>query len=36
LRLHLGRELELIDREAWKFLWITPMPLLEWSEEEDR
>ena len=36
LRLHLGRELELVDREAWEFLWITPMPLLEWSEEEDR
>jgi aspartyl-tRNA synthetase len=36
LRLHLGRELELIDRDAWRFLWITPMPLLEWSEEEDR
>jgi aspartyl-tRNA synthetase len=36
LRLHLGRELELIDRDAWEFLWITPMPLLEWSEEEGR
>jgi aspartyl-tRNA synthetase len=36
LRLHLGRELELIDREAWRFLWITPMPLLEWSEEDGR
>ncbi len=36
LRLHLGRELELIDRDAWEFLWITPMPLLEWSEEESR
>ena len=36
LRLHLGRELDLIDRSAWKFLWITPMPLLEWSEEEGR
>jgi aspartyl-tRNA synthetase len=36
LRLHLGRELELIDREAWEFLWITPMPLLEWSDEEER
>jgi aspartyl-tRNA synthetase len=36
LRLHLGRELELIDREAWEFLWVTPMPLLEWSEEESR
>ncbi len=36
LRLHLGRELDLIDRDAWEFLWITPMPLLEWSEEEGR
>jgi aspartyl-tRNA synthetase len=36
LRLHLGRELGLIDRDAWEFLWVTPMPLLEWNEDEDR
>jgi aspartyl-tRNA synthetase len=36
LRLHLGRELDLIDADAWEFLWVTPMPLLEWSEEENR
>ncbi len=36
LRLHLGKELELIDREAWKFLWVTPMPLLTWDEDENR
>jgi len=36
LRLHLGRELELIDRNAWRFLWVTDFPLLEWDEDEDR
>jgi len=36
LRLHLGRELALVDRNAWEFLWITPMPLLEWNDEESR
>jgi aspartyl-tRNA synthetase len=36
LRLHLGRELGLIDREAWRFLWVTDFPLLEWEEEEQR
>ena len=33
LRLHLGRELELIDRDAWRFLWVTDFPLLEWDED---
>ena len=36
LRLHLGRELGLIDRDAWRFLWVTDFPLLEWDEDEDR
>jgi aspartyl-tRNA synthetase len=36
LRLHLGRELALIDTDAWRFLWVTDFPLLEWDEEEDR
>jgi len=36
LRLHLGRELELIDRDAWRFLWVTDFPLLDWDEEEGR
>lgn len=36
LRLHLGRELDLIDRDAWRFAWITDFPLLEWGEEDGR
>jgi aspartyl-tRNA synthetase len=36
LRLHLGRELDLIDRQAWRFLWVTDFPLLEWDDQEQR
>jgi aspartyl-tRNA synthetase len=36
LRLHLGRELELIDSDAWKFLWITDFPMFEWDPELER
>lgn len=36
VRLELGKQLDLIDKTAWKFLWITEFPLLEWSEEEQR
>lgn len=36
VRLELGRSLDLIDKTAWKFLWVTEFPLLEWSEEENR
>src|SRR5438093_6917527 len=36
LRLQLGRELGLIDRDAWRFLWVTDFPVLEWGEEEKR
>ena len=36
LRLHLGRELALIDEEAWRFLWITDFPMFEWSEDDGR
>jgi aspartyl-tRNA synthetase len=36
LRLHLGRELGLIDGDAWRFLWVTDFPLLEWDEDESR
>ena len=36
LRLHLGRELALIDEDAWRFAWITDFPLLEWDEDVER
>ena len=36
LRLHLGRELGLIDEDAWRFLWVTDFPMFEWDEEEGR
>jgi aspartyl-tRNA synthetase len=36
LRLHLGRELELIDQDAWRFLWVTDFPMFEWDPELER
>ena len=36
LRLQLGADLDLIDRQAWKFLWVTEFPMFEWSDELGR
>jgi aspartyl-tRNA synthetase len=36
LRLHLGRELGLIDANAKRFVWITDFPMFEWDEENSR
>jgi aspartyl-tRNA synthetase len=36
LRLHLGRELKLIDFKNYKFLWVIDFPLLEYSPDEKR
>lgn len=36
LRLELARQLELLDKSDYRFLWVTEFPLLEWSEEQDR
>jgi aspartyl-tRNA synthetase len=36
LRLRLGRELDLIDESAWRFLWVTDFPLLDWDDDEQR
>jgi len=36
LRLHLGRELGLIDDSAFTFLWVTDFPMFGWDEDEQR
>ena len=36
LRCHLARQLDLIDRSRFEFLWIVEFPQFEWSEEENR
>lgn len=36
LRLELARQLELLDKSQYNFLWVTEFPLLEWSDEENR
>ena len=36
LRLEIARQLDLLKKDDFKFLWVTEFPLLEYSEEEDR
>jgi aspartyl-tRNA synthetase len=36
LRLHLGRELGLIDESQFTFLWVTEFPMFEWHADESR
>ena len=36
LRLELARQLDLVRKDDFKFLWVTEFPLLEYSEEEGR
>lgn len=36
LRLEVAKQMDIIDRDAFHFLWITEFPLLEYSEEENR
>ena len=36
LRLELARNLGLLEKNQFNFLWVTEFPLLEWSEEQNR
>lgn len=36
LRLELARQMDLLDKNEYRFVWITEFPLLEWSEDQQR
>ena len=36
LRLELAKQMELLDKNEYRFVWVTEFPLLEWNEEENR
>ncbi|HEX6981880.1 MAG TPA: aspartate--tRNA ligase [Balneolaceae bacterium] len=36
LRLMMGEEQDLINKDAYEFLWVTDFPLVEWDEDEQR
>ena len=36
LRIEIARQLELLDKGDYKFLWVTEFPLLEWNDEAGR
>ncbi len=36
LRLEIARQLDLLDKSQYNFLWVTEFPLLEWNEDEKR
>ena len=36
IRLNLGHEQKLIDKDAWRFCWVTRFPSFEYNEEDDR
>ena len=36
LRVELAKQFELLDKNEYRFVWITEFPLLEWSEEQNR
>lgn len=36
LRLEIARQMEILNKDEYKFVWITEFPLLEWSDEQNR
>lgn len=36
LRLEMAKQMEILDKDEYRFLWVTEFPLLEWSDEQNR
>nr|WP_295279465.1 aspartate--tRNA ligase [uncultured Blautia sp.] len=36
LRLELAKQMDLLDKNEYRFVWVTEFPLLEWNEDENR
>lgn len=36
LRLEIAKQMEILNKDEFKFVWITEFPLLEWSDEQNR
>ena len=36
LRVELAKQMELLDKNEYRFVWVTEFPLLEWNEDENR
>ena len=36
LRVELAKQMDLLDKNEYRFVWVTEFPLLEWSEEQNR
>ncbi len=36
LRIELAKQMDLLDKNEYRFVWVTEFPLLEWDEEENR
>lgn len=36
LRVELAKQMELLDSEEFRFVWVTEFPLLEWNDEQER
>ena len=36
LRVELAKQMDLLDKNDFRFVWVTEFPLLEWNEEENR